>query len=138
MQNAETFSFERELNSRCKKMFSDSRRVLANPESAEIPPFNEVKKMYRLIDPFNESFNSYKEIKSMLSNKNLKETDKSKLREELEKSIKKVDKAGEALIDKFQVWVEYGIYRETLMKAAEEINMNKVADNNTITVDNNI
>lgn len=138
MQNAKTFSFESDLNSRYKKMFSISKRILTDPGSAEIPTFDEVKKMYSLIDPFNESFNSYKEIKSMLSNKNLKETDKSKLREELKKSIKKVDKAGEALIDKFQVWVEYGIYRETLMKAAEEINMNKVADNNTITVDNNI
>ena len=135
MQNAKTFSFKNELNSRYKKMLSDSRKVLANPESAEIPPFDEVKKMYRLIDQFNESFNLYKEIKSMLSNRNLKETDKSKLREELEKSTKEVNKAGESLIKKFPIWAEYGIYRETLMKAAEEINMDKVADNNTITAD---
>ncbi len=135
MPDAKTFSFESDLNLRYKKMLSDSRKVLANPGSAEIPPFNEVKKMYRLIDPFNESFNSYKEIKSMLSNKNLKETDKSKLREELEKSTKEVNKAGESLIKKFPIWAEYGIYRETLMKATEEINMDKVADNNTITAD---
>ncbi len=135
MPDAKTFSFERDLNLRYKKMLSDSRKVLANPEFAKTPPFDEVKKMYRLIDQFNESFNLYKEIKSMLSNKNLKETDKSKLREELEKSTKEVNKAGESLTKKFPIWEEYGIYRETLMKAAEEINMDKVADNNTITAD---